>query len=383
MAVAVCSGAVHLLLVPCVYAGVVVVGSDGGTDDGATHCAWLAVFTVSLFFFHFSLSITHEGKQALNATVKFKGSERTNSTHTQRPHTYIYMFSRVAAAEAPRTHNRRRVTGSSGRRREGRESERQRPNMSRHLFYSAFLLLLLVVVMSCVTGAVTADGKETTEPKFEWKDAKSDDVTVESLCVPGLLKVANDVFVVAEAQCKENGQEGNTFTGIASQLLKTEDSNTPVDVLGDAKSKTQVLEENNSANAKKMDVSRPTTVTRGSEVYMLVGRYSGKPGASVQDNGADDSGLLLVKGDVSGDEESNKKIDWKSNTALPRTTFGEEYNSLTGLVGGGGSGIETEDGKLVFPVEGTKKGNTETDVKIVSLIISSLKDTNSWTLSNE
>ncbi|EKF27071.1 trans-sialidase, putative, partial [Trypanosoma cruzi marinkellei] len=49
----------------------------------------------------------------------------------------------------------------------------------------------------------------------------------------------------------------------------------------------------------------------------------------------------------------------------------------------GGSGIETKDGKLVFPVEGTKKGNTETDVKIVSLIISSLKDTNSWTLSNE
>ncbi|EKG03699.1 trans-sialidase, putative, partial [Trypanosoma cruzi] len=38
------------------------------------------------------------------------------------------MPSRVAAVMAPRTHNRRRVTGSSGRRREGRESERQRPN---------------------------------------------------------------------------------------------------------------------------------------------------------------------------------------------------------------------------------------------------------------
>ncbi|EKF28749.1 trans-sialidase, putative, partial [Trypanosoma cruzi marinkellei] len=77
------------------------------------------------------------------------------------------------------------------------------------------------------------------------------------------------------------------------------------------------------------------------------------------------------------------KIDWKSNTALPRTTFGEEHNSLTGLVGGGGSGIETKDGKLVFPVEGTKKkDNTETDVKIVSLIIRS-SDAESWTLLNE
>ncbi|KAF8297782.1 trans-sialidase, putative, partial [Trypanosoma cruzi] len=43
------------------------------------------------------------------------------------------MLSRVAAVMAPRTHNRRRVTGSSGRRREGKESEPQRPNMSRHL----------------------------------------------------------------------------------------------------------------------------------------------------------------------------------------------------------------------------------------------------------
>ncbi|KAF8300187.1 trans-sialidase, putative, partial [Trypanosoma cruzi] len=54
------------------------------------------------------------------------------------------MLTRVAAVMAPRTHNRRRVTGSSGRRREGRESERQRPNMSRHLFCSAVLLLVVM-----------------------------------------------------------------------------------------------------------------------------------------------------------------------------------------------------------------------------------------------
>ncbi|KAF8288463.1 trans-sialidase, putative, partial [Trypanosoma cruzi] len=45
------------------------------------------------------------------------------------------MLSRVAAVKAPRTHNRRRVTGSSGRRREGGDSEPKRPNMSRHHFY--------------------------------------------------------------------------------------------------------------------------------------------------------------------------------------------------------------------------------------------------------
>ncbi|KAF8307368.1 trans-sialidase, putative, partial [Trypanosoma cruzi] len=61
------------------------------------------------------------------------------------------MLSRVAAVKAPRTHNRRGVTGSSGRRREWRVSERQRPNMSRRVFTSAVLLLL--VLMCCGSGA--------------------------------------------------------------------------------------------------------------------------------------------------------------------------------------------------------------------------------------
>ncbi|EAN85906.1 trans-sialidase [Trypanosoma cruzi] len=58
------------------------------------------------------------------------------------------MLSRVAAVKAPRTHNRCGVTGSSGRRREGRESEQRRPNMPRRVFNST-VLLLLVVMMCC------------------------------------------------------------------------------------------------------------------------------------------------------------------------------------------------------------------------------------------
>ncbi|ESS60557.1 unspecified product [Trypanosoma cruzi Dm28c] len=65
------------------------------------------------------------------------------------------MLSRVAAVKAPRTHNCSRVTGSGGRRREGRESEPQRPNMSRHLFTSAVLLLLFVMTCCGIGGAAT------------------------------------------------------------------------------------------------------------------------------------------------------------------------------------------------------------------------------------
>ncbi|RNC41684.1 trans-sialidase [Trypanosoma cruzi] len=70
------------------------------------------------------------------------------------------MLSRVAAVKALRTHNRRRVTGCSGRRRERRESEPQRSNMSRHLFI--FAVLLLLVVLTCAAaGPVQAQNYGT------------------------------------------------------------------------------------------------------------------------------------------------------------------------------------------------------------------------------
>ncbi|ESS62201.1 trans-sialidase [Trypanosoma cruzi Dm28c] len=291
------------------------------------------------------------------------------------------MLSRVAAVKAPRTHNRCRVTGSSGRRREGGESEPQRPNMSRHLFYSA---LLLVVMMCCGSGGAAEIAGQSTVSKFEWKDIKDEeDVTVVSLGAPGLLNVGSDVFVVAEAKNKEKEGQGS-FTGIASQLLMEaveKKDNTPVEIMNDANTKTQFLEESISADSKKkVDVSRPTTVMKGKDIYMLVGKYSRN---DAQGSGGGDSGLLLVRGEVGG-EENNKKIDWKNTESLPRGLFGTELESLTGLFGGGGSGVKMHDDTLAFPVEGTKKGDAQNDVKTVSLILYSSKDTDeSWKLSKE
>ncbi|RNC51550.1 trans-sialidase [Trypanosoma cruzi] len=144
------------------------------------------------------------------------------------------MLSRVAAVKAPRTHNRRRVTGSSGRRREGREGEQRRPNMSRRVFTSAALLLLVVMMCCGSGGAASADEKQSeANPNFEWNDIPKD-VTVESLGVPGLVKVGSDVFAVAEAQCKKDEKE-DFFTGIASQLLTMDKDNGPEEVLKDVK----------------------------------------------------------------------------------------------------------------------------------------------------
>ncbi|RNC52630.1 trans-sialidase, partial [Trypanosoma cruzi] len=116
------------------------------------------------------------------------------------------MHSPVAAVKAPRTHNRRRVTGSSGRRRGGGESEPQRPNMSRHLFCSA-VVLLLFMMMCCDTGAAaedeTASCPESSKSKrFVWRDVKGEE-TVSLLRVPSLVEMKGDVFAVAEAQYKK------------------------------------------------------------------------------------------------------------------------------------------------------------------------------------
>ncbi|PBJ77360.1 trans-sialidase [Trypanosoma cruzi cruzi] len=286
------------------------------------------------------------------------------------------MLSRVSAVKAPRTHNRRRVTGSSGRMREGRESESQRPNMSRHLFFSA---VLLVVMVCCGSGGAAEVGGEPSESTFKWRGI-SEGETVESLGAPSLLKVGNDVFAVAEAQCKKKAGDVS-FTGIASQLLTTKTADTPEKLFSDALKKTQVLEEDASKEQKKeVDVSRPTTAVKGSDIYILVGQYISK---DCPNSGAGGCGLLLVKGSVNSEDINNKKIDWKDPESSPQGLFDTQLGSWTRLIGSGGSGVKMKDETLVFPVEGKKKaveGEGE-DGKTVSLVIYSLKDTTDWTLS--
>ncbi|PWV01139.1 putative trans-sialidase, Group V [Trypanosoma cruzi] len=62
-------------------------------------------------------------------------------------------------------------------------------------------------------------------------------------------------------------------------------------------------------------------------------------------------------------ESNDKKIYWKDASVISWTYFEKQHESLTGLIGGGGSGVKLNDGTLVLPVEGTKNG------KAVSLII--------------
>ncbi|EAN94330.1 putative trans-sialidase, Group VI [Trypanosoma cruzi] len=302
------------------------------------------------------------------------------------------MHSRIAAVKAPRTHNRRRVTGSNGRRREGRESERQRSNMSRRVFTSAVLLLL--VMMCCNTGGVAQavvpapDQGSSQKNLFVWRDVEEGE-TVSSLYFPSLVEMDGKLFAVAEAQCTENDK---VFTGIASELL-TLDKKQTKEELDASKVKTQVLEECPSDKEKcasqsedhavpqsetKVRVNRPTTVVKENDIYMLVGKYSSTDDASSHETASDASilELLLVKGKVGG--EASNSIIWGDTAGVPCiSTVEKETVALTRLIGGGGSGIKMHDDTLVFPVEGTKKNNGRT----VSLLIYTSDNAANWKLS--
>ncbi|EKF31138.1 trans-sialidase, putative, partial [Trypanosoma cruzi marinkellei] len=311
------------------------------------------------------------------------------------------MHSRVAAVTALRTHNRLRVTGSSGRRRrEGRESERQRPNMSRHHFYSAVLLLLVVMVMChSIGGAAEAEAAascpgSSSGKYFVWRD-KEEGNAVSFLYGPSLVEMNGAVFAVAGAQ---GTKDERSLTGIASKLLMSSNEN-PKQELDTNQLKTQVLEECSSEedgncasredseagpqSETKVLLSRPTTVVNGSDIYMLAGVYVNKNLASCQ--GAADAKsyeLLLVKGNVSNGGNKNR-VYWNDTYVIPWNPDDEQPKKLSGLMGGGGSGVRMEDGTLVFPLEGKKNGDTENEGKNsnVSLLIYSLKDTTNWTVS--
>ncbi|KAF8288664.1 putative trans-sialidase, Group VIII [Trypanosoma cruzi] len=293
------------------------------------------------------------------------------------------MLSRVAAVMAPRTHNRRRVTGSRGGRREGGESEPRRPNMSRRLFTSAALLLLLVVMMCCgIGGAATAErgnGKKAVDALLgikwdkldNWEDVSNAGGKITSLRVPGLVKVGDDVFAVAEAQYgKRNG--ARSCAGILSKHLNISDDSMDIS-MSDMSLFCMQLVDTAENNFGTTELLRPTTVVLGDSVYMLVGKQSR---TRPQVEGTNERGLLLVKGTVSG-EGGKKKIRWNETHVVKPEPKGKS-GSLTELIGGGGSGAVMRDGALVFPMQAKKSDGTK-----VLLSMHFPNSVNKWELSSE
>ncbi|RNC39876.1 sialidase-like protein [Trypanosoma cruzi] len=235
------------------------------------------------------------------------------------------------------------------------------PNMSRHVFTSA-VLLLLVLLMCCGTGWVAAAGGKTrnTIDPFKgrasisfanWKEFNEDGGKITSLRVPGLVKVGDDVFAVAEAQCGEKDGAGSC-PGIVSKHLNISGSAMDISTSDLSLFRMQLVD-TAASSFGTTEVLRPTTVVIGNSVYMLVGKYGHK---EKQVEGTNERGLLLVKGTVTVDGEKKKLVWNETHLVNPQ---GRGYSrSLTELVGGGGSGAVLRDGALVFPMQAKDKDGT-------------------------
>ncbi|RNE97525.1 trans-sialidase, partial [Trypanosoma conorhini] len=245
--------------------------------------------------------------------------------------------------------------------------------MPRHLFSSAMLFLLLCVLSACISSqaAEVASLSEPAGSFFCWKEVSAEEGTIDSLRAPVLLQVSGEPFLIAEAHCTKDNTD--TVRAIVSQLITASDGAAGEALKGASVGKPQVLDKCAAAE-KKIDVSRPTAVAKGNDIYMLLGNHGG----ALPEAGANNTGLLLVKGSVSGE----KKIEWSANFLLSRTAAIEEHKSVSRLIGGGGGGVLTADGTLVFPVQATKRKTGGTTEKTVSLVLySSDPETGTWRLS--
>ncbi|KAF8277038.1 putative trans-sialidase, Group VIII [Trypanosoma cruzi] len=303
------------------------------------------------------------------------------------------MLSRVAAVKAPNKHNRRRVTGSSGRRREGRVSEQQMPNMSRRVFTSAVLLLLVFVLMCCDVGGAHAGESNVKKAvdalrgiKWEeldkWEEIDNAGGKYGSLFSPSLVEVQGHVFAIAEAHCTDGGKCSDvSLTGIASKHLdlsgvgSTEISaaNAGASIFG-----TDLLKEESEGISARNGITRPTTLVLGDSVYMLLGNYRRRAAGTqlTKIQGKNERGLLLVRGTVA-EENGKKKIRWNETHVMNPQAIGYSH-SLTELIGGGGSGAVMRDGTLVFPMQAKNKYGQH-----VLLSMSFNPSDKKWRLSSE
>ncbi|PWV14553.1 putative trans-sialidase [Trypanosoma cruzi] len=302
------------------------------------------------------------------------------------------MLSRVAAVKAPRTHNRRRVTGSSGRRREGGEGEPQRPNMSRRVFTSAVLLLL--VMMCCGSGAAHAVESNSGDAQLPnevailvpektlvvSKGGKGQSTTRNSFAAPSLVRAGGVMTVLAEGWIKYTGSHktsselgsadivagyisaAETWPSIVAEVTSTEwRAHT---VLGDGNGDDLVGVLRN-----------PTSVGVDNKAFLLVGSYSIKFDATKniwQEVGWD---IRMLVGEATHSLSSGRGewIEWAAPISLISLIPEELKSELKEFVGGGGSGIVMYDGTIVFPLTARNRNGYP-----LSLLIYSEDKGNSW-----
>ncbi|KAF8306613.1 putative trans-sialidase, Group II [Trypanosoma cruzi] len=327
------------------------------------------------------------------------------------------MLSRVAAVTAPRTHNRRRVTGSRGRRREGRESEPQRPNMSRRVFTSAVLLLVIMMMCcgtggaaqatevgnnavastpsgSALTGAITAEGSasggvegpqrvdlfvpQTTQvlPK---KGTTNSSTARDSFVSPSLVSAGGVIAAFAEGHINaKNSHTESTKPSsdvVAEYIDSAREWPTLVEKVKEEEWRAHTVLGKAEGKEGLDVVLRPTTTIKDNKVFLLAGGTALSPV-----NGSWKKvrfELKLVVGEVTNATggEPSERIKWGDPKPLPKPISSDSHKvKLTECIASGGAGVVMEDGTLVFSLMAMNGENGD----IYSMIVHSTDNGSTW-----
>ncbi|EAN85953.1 trans-sialidase, putative [Trypanosoma cruzi] len=291
------------------------------------------------------------------------------------------MLSRVAAVKAPRTHNRRRVTGSSGRRREGRESEPQRPNMSWRVFTSAVLLLFVLMMCcgSCEASAAQENNLKTMlfrkGDSFDDSENKNMSQAFDSFRAPSLVVVNGLVVAIVEAHYT-NSTDKELYVGLVAKSMTVNEKKWT--------NGTAIVFDH--YDVKVYRLLSPTSIVDNGDIKAVLGGY-GKSGNPLTELVGDGkywtsryaSGQIFVGG---GDGEE-KEFGWDQGTTskfFPGLfkNFKANAEPYKQFLGGGGAGIRMEDdSRYVLPIQALKH-----DGKKVSLVALAEKSSFGWEFSD-
>ncbi|EKF30880.1 trans-sialidase, putative [Trypanosoma cruzi marinkellei] len=303
------------------------------------------------------------------------------------------MLSRVAV-KAPRTHNRRCVTGSGGGRREGREREPQRPNTSRRVLTFAVLLLLVVMWMCCgtcgVADAVESSSGEAQLPQWvavlvpEQTQVLAKDgaeVGVKELFRTVSLFRAGGVMAVIAEGGVVRGSPGTSkevvfhFDIDAGYLNPAWDWSTLVAQVKKDTWRAHIALSSVNETGRVGVAKDPTTVAKGKKAFLLVRSYERTFDETTKRWEEDDPDIRLAVGEAtqSKDGDGSGMISWGEPKSLIKQITPQTKGEFRDIFPGGGAGALMADGTLVFPLEGRRdKGD------FVSMIIYSTDNGENW-----
>ncbi|EKF28886.1 trans-sialidase, putative, partial [Trypanosoma cruzi marinkellei] len=272
--------------------------------------------------------------------------------------------------------------------------------MSRHLFYSS-VLLLVVAMMCCGTcGAAAAEGNDGKSDLRNFQKQQRVDLFVPrttpvllkdktssemrfSFVSPSLVSAAGVIAAFAEGHMKaKNLTDAQSLEPIPSDVVagyidSSWDWTTLVDKVNQSTWKAHTVLSTASGEERVSVVHHPTTTTKGNKVFLLA-ETPVWPRANQTLNGVE---LTLVVGTVTNSTggEPSGRISWENPKSLSslKTSAASHESKFERVFPSGGSGVLMEGGTLVFPVFGYNGENVD-----FSTIIYSTDDGQTWMLSN-